>query len=109
MVSFLSRKTMAWAPFVIGSVLGLAIWDRIRLPFRNPLGVVGKMSELGINPYDDFLSFLVFLLLPVLFLFFFYTISPRSIASAPEKDRRKSRETATPPPSPEKMTYGTAG
>jgi len=58
--------------FLAGIAIGLSLWGRIELPFQNPWGVRGKLTEIRYNPSNDVIRFAVFLLSPVLVLFITY-------------------------------------
>jgi len=53
--------------FVLASFFGRALWYRLELPYHNPLGVVGYLASLEINPWNDVLRFVALLLMPILF------------------------------------------
>lgn len=50
----------------LGWTLALWAWDRIVLPFSNPLGVVGPLTLRQFNPLTNIARYLVFVLLPPL-------------------------------------------
>ena len=54
--------------FLLGTGLGIYFWDTIRLPFQNPASVIGPLSVKGLNPNNDIVRFVLFLLLPPLLL-----------------------------------------
>ncbi len=76
-----NQKQLYWVllslVFLAGTGLGYAAWNHIVLPFSNPLEVVGPPTLLGLNPYNDIVRFVVFILLPVLFLSVLYFFMPR--------------------------------
>lgn len=49
-----------------GWALALWAWERIVLPFANPLGIVGPLTLRQFNPTNNLLRYLVFILLPAL-------------------------------------------
>lgn len=61
--------------FIIGISLGLLIWNKIALPYHNPWGIVGKLTEIQYNPLNDSIRFVVFILFPVLILSVIYLLN----------------------------------
>lgn len=55
--------------FVIGSWIGLSLWDEIILPFSNPYNVVGPLTVEEFNPNTNFLRYIVLLSIPSLVAF----------------------------------------
>lgn len=64
----LARRSLPLAIFATGSAIAYAVWDRIELPFSNPLNVVGPLADLRYNPANNALRFLVFISLPSVLL-----------------------------------------
>ncbi len=54
------------AALVVGWAIGLVAWEPLRVPFSNPLGVVGPLTELGFNPLNNLLRFALLVTLPAL-------------------------------------------
>ena len=54
--------------FLVGTGLGVYFWDTVHLPFQNPENVIGPLSMEGLNPNNDIVRFVLFLLLPPLLL-----------------------------------------
>ncbi len=65
----LIRYALFIALFVAGVVIGLLLWERIELPFQNPWGVKGRLTEIRYNPSNDVLRFAVLLFSPLILLF----------------------------------------
>ncbi len=49
---------------IAGYMLSTSIWNFIFLPFNNPFGAVGKLALAEFNPLNNYLRWLVFILLP---------------------------------------------
>lgn len=62
-----TRDTLAgFVALVIGWAVALFVWDRILLPFANPLGIVGPLTLKQFNPTNNLLRYLVFIATPAL-------------------------------------------
>ncbi len=68
-------KIIHLAIFISAILLGLWVWDRIRLPFSNPEGIVGVLAAQQFNPANNQLRFLAFVGLPLVFLVVLYFLS----------------------------------
>jgi len=77
--SRLIRYTVLTALFAAGIVAGLLLWEGIELPFQNPWGVKGRLTEIQYNPANDVLRFAVFVSLPVFLLAAVYLAGGRRI------------------------------
>ena len=62
--------------FILGSFFGRALWYRLELPYHNPLGVVGYLASLEINPWNDVLRFVALLLIPILLVCAVWRLKP---------------------------------
>ncbi len=60
---------------LVGTGLGYLVWNYISLPFSNPMEVVGPPTLHGINPYNDILRFIIFVLLPSGLLLILYVFN----------------------------------
>ena len=47
-------------------ILTTFLWNKIYLPFKNPLEIVGEYSKQNYNPINDVLRYLIFIFLPLL-------------------------------------------
>lgn len=54
------------AALIAGWAIGLTAWQPLRVPFSNPLGVVGPLTEIGFNPLNNLLRFALLVTLPAL-------------------------------------------
>ena len=63
--------------FSVGITLGLFFWNKIELPFQNPWGVTGLLTQIRYNPANDLIRFTVFLLFPVMILPVIYFLNIR--------------------------------
>jgi hypothetical protein len=78
--------------FILGISVAALVWNHISLPFSNAKGIVSPMTLNKVNPLDDTLRFLVFLLAPSILLvtvYYLYFSDSKSI-------RLKSEEVAFP-------------
>ncbi len=48
----------------VGWTIGLVVWDRLRVPLSNPLGVVGPLTLAGFSPLNNLLRYAVLVALP---------------------------------------------
>lgn len=55
------RFSLIWC---VGLILGLGLGSLVRLPFTDPLGVVGKLTLLHYNPANNVLKYLFAVLMP---------------------------------------------
>jgi hypothetical protein len=80
--------------FLVGAGLGYLAWDYIRLPFSNPLEVVGPPTLQGWNPYDSILRFVIFIFLPpvLLAVLYFCPVSGLAKATSVFSPRREAPE-----------------
>lgn len=60
---------------VLGSFLATICWPLIRLPFENPLEIVGLLNNIEENPSNDIVRYLVYLTFPIFIYMFFWKIS----------------------------------
>ena len=52
---------------IISSIIfATFLWDKIYLPFKNPLEIVGEYSKQNYNPINDVLRYLIFIFFPLL-------------------------------------------
>jgi hypothetical protein len=51
-------------------ILTTFLWNKIYLPFKNPLEIVGEYSKQNYNPINDVLRYLMFIFLPLLIALF---------------------------------------
>lgn len=58
--------------FLIGIAIGLFIWNKINLPFKNPWRVMGPLTLIKYNPLNDTIRFIVLILFPVTLLMGLY-------------------------------------
>ncbi|VAX28090.1 hypothetical protein MNBD_NITROSPIRAE02-1098 [hydrothermal vent metagenome] len=75
------KYSVLFVLFFTGIAIGLLLWNRIELPFQNPWGVKGKLTEIQYNPSNDVVRFAVFLLSPVLLLSIAYLLGRRKLKS----------------------------
>lgn len=68
-------------PLLCGIALGTFAWDKIVLPFKNPLGIVGTLSIIRYNPANDVLRFLVYITVPIFFLILLYIFLYKKVPS----------------------------
>ncbi|MEC4686249.1 MAG: hypothetical protein VST71_11015 [Nitrospirota bacterium] len=73
------KYSVLFVLFFAGIAIGLLLWNRIELPFQNPWGVKGKLTEIQYNPSNDVVRFAVFLLSPLLLLFIAYLLGRRKL------------------------------
>ena len=69
------RNVVLILPFISGIIIGRFLWDKIKLPYSNPLNVIGLMSHLNENPSNDILRFVIFIFMPSILLFLVYFFS----------------------------------
>ncbi|NUM55086.1 MAG: hypothetical protein HUU46_15680 [Candidatus Hydrogenedentes bacterium] len=62
-----------------GSGVGYALWEHIRLPFRNPLNVIGDLARQGFNPANNQVRFAVFVLMPSVLLLVITAVRVRAL------------------------------
>ena len=53
------------ANWMICTLMGVLLWDGIKLPFSNPEGFSGYLIQIHYSPYNDFVRFLFFILFPI--------------------------------------------
>ncbi|MFZ2663850.1 MAG: hypothetical protein WAX66_00595, partial [Patescibacteria group bacterium] len=51
---------------VIGYFLSTLLWNHISLPFSNPYLASGKLAQIEFNPVNNYIRFIIFVLMPVL-------------------------------------------
>jgi hypothetical protein len=74
----LRNTAILLALFLAGTGVGLLVWDLIKVPFRNPLEVVGPLTVIKFSPDTNYLRFAVLVSLPSLLLAsLFVVIKPR--------------------------------
>ncbi|NOY38820.1 MAG: hypothetical protein GXO95_00850 [Nitrospirae bacterium] len=73
------KYSVLFVLFFTGIAIGLLLWNRIELPFQNPWGVKGKLTEIQYNPTNDVVRFAVFLVSPVLLLSIAYLLGRRKL------------------------------
>ena len=50
---------------IISSIIfAVLLWDKIYLPFTNPLEIIGEYSKQSYNPINDPVRYLIFIALP---------------------------------------------
>ena len=65
---------------IISILVATLLWDKITLPFNNVTGAKGYFAIKGYNPSNDTVRYIFFVSLPlIVFLFFNYTLSKKSI------------------------------
>ena len=47
-------------------ILTTFLWNKIYLPFKNPLEIIGEYSKQSYNPINDVLRYLIFIIFPLL-------------------------------------------
>ncbi len=65
---------------ITGLIAARWIWPLICLPYANPWQVSGPLTSIGYNPNNDILRFGVWIGLPLLFLFLFWTITGKNLS-----------------------------
>jgi hypothetical protein len=83
--------------FAIGILSGGVLWDHIQLPFSNPDGIVGHLTQTKFNPGNNILRFMVFIILPALLLglislFYDKILWSPSTEFTPKAPQRQSEE-----------------
>ena len=63
--------------FIIGILLGLFFWNKIKLPFQNPWDLIGPLTIIKFNPANNLIRFINFILSPVLILIAFYFLKTK--------------------------------
>lgn len=69
---------------LLAGVAALCLWPYVRLPFANPEGFVGPLTEIGFNPANNILRFLLVVLAPALCLLIFCVVNRARISELPE-------------------------
>ncbi len=60
---------------VLGSFFASIFWSFIRLPYENPLSIVGYLDNIQENPSNDIVRFIIYLTLPILLYSIYSRIS----------------------------------
>lgn len=61
----MARVTWLALPFLVGCSIGLALWERIALPFWNPSGIVSPLTLARFNPLNNTVRFALLLACPL--------------------------------------------
>jgi len=78
----IKRLALLILTFGCGIISGKFLWNKILLPYSNPLNVIGSLSLAQYNPSNDILRFVFFITAPsilLLFIFFFSTIKQKQL------------------------------
>ena len=61
-----TKVSISFFLIISSIILTTFLWNKIYLPFKNPLEIIGEYSKQSHNPINDVLRYLIFIFFPLL-------------------------------------------
>ena len=77
-LSYLQNNLVIFISIIISILISTLLWDKITLPLNNITGATGALSEIGYNPNNDTIRYILFISFPlIVFLFLNHTLKKK--------------------------------
>ena len=79
-LSYLQNNLVIFISIIISILISTLLWDKITLPLNNITGATGALAEIGYNPNNDTIRYILFISFPlIVFLFLNHTLKKKNI------------------------------
>ena len=65
-----TKVFISFVTIITSIIISTFLWNKINLPFKNPLEIVGEYSKQNYNPINDVLRYLIFIFFPLVVTLF---------------------------------------